>query len=202
MSMNIDQFKEQIRDRWKKTSLLSGNRKSNRDRLTPFAKELLEAICRRVSADKQESLDMGQTDSEADQQASKDLKIFATWDGWDKPSRLIWDQLQDCDSIDEAVVELYRLLVKEIKTDEAIAKWGKPQPSESDLEDAYNTLLAITFKGSPKQIAWAEKIAIESRVELAILWKNGVLPNLPTQAAWWIDHRHDIATALRLQQHL
>lgn len=194
--MNIQEFKEQIYERWDKHPKRGelGGRKPAR--ITPFAHALIEAICRRVNSDKEERMNENpQSPEEAEEQASHDLQLFASWRGWDKTGIIDWDVIQ-LDSIDESVVELYRLLNR-IKQEEAAWKKAAGLPSESDLEDAYNTLDAIALKGSPKQIKWARSITWNANHTLATLWKQGLQVRLPESAAWWIDNRDNLLVALR-----
>ena len=59
--------------------------------------------------------------------------------------------------------------------------------AEPDLEDALNTIEALPFKGSDKQIKWAKDIALKNLRDVAIALKNN--KQLPLSAKWWIDNR-------------
>jgi hypothetical protein len=59
--------------------------------------------------------------------------------------------------------------------------------AEPDMEDALNTVEALPFKGSEKQIKWAKDIAVKNLRDVAIALKNN--KQLPLSAKWWIDNR-------------
>jgi hypothetical protein len=69
------------------------------------------------------------------------------------------------------------------------------EPSEPDLEDAYNAIDSITFIGSEKQINWARSIATKNSEQIASAWKKKDF-KLPTSAKWWIENRENIYSAL------
>ena len=69
------------------------------------------------------------------------------------------------------------------------------EPSESDLEDAYNAADCIKFAGSEKQIKWARDIATNNNREISASKLS--FNQLPVSAQWWIENRNNIYAALK-----
>lgn len=79
--------------------------------------------------------------------------------------------------------------------DEGQVEVNHTEPSEPDLEDAYNAADSIAFVGSEKQINWAHSIATKNNEQIAKAWKKKNF-KLPTSAKWWIENRDNVYSAL------
>jgi hypothetical protein len=86
-------------------------------------------------------------------------------------------------------------MLNEIRSLESQSNESECEPSESDLEDAYNAADCIKFAGSEKQIKWARSIAANSNKAISL--SNLSFNRLPVAAKWWIENRNDIYAALK-----
>jgi hypothetical protein len=96
---------------------------------------------------------------------------------------------------DDAIRLVYALDEKEELDSLLEETQEEKQVSEPELEDAYHVADSIQFAGSPKQIKWAQDIALNNLQAIAL--SDMAFNQFPKSAKWWIDNRENILEALK-----